>query len=329
MRRHIIYSFIIMLASLGFVACDSDDNQNQATYPDGAKPPTEFTLGNNDDEQNAKDAVKLDVKTWGDGKSDQEFSSVELFADGHFLLTTPKAGKATKRTERLTTRATDIGGTIEIENGMYIYGTYTREKDGAYKLSNQTTIRIKDNGVTGVTTITYTNRHGVDITVVVSIDFKYKPDPAVRQLCRSWRMDSSETWFCADDVCFAHAKQWLKLGRVYQDATISPEGKKWGFDEDDILDDKGDYCYRFILSPCGTYMSFYMDGDVEIGRWEWKDMQNGILRCWEPMEYGDDDYADVTVRFDGKQMRLYQDYTDEEDGKRFRVFGVSTFSARY
>lgn len=353
MRRNFIYSFLIAIASLGFVACDSDDNEKQSQFPDGAKPTTEFTLGNNEDEQYAKDAIKMDVKTWGDGKTDQEFSSIELFADGHFLITTPKAKKAQQQTvgvkrqadgstaifkkhgtERLKTRAVDAEGTIIIDDGLYIYGTYTRMKDGVYQLSNQTTIRIKDNGITGYATITYTNSFGVDFTIIVDIDFQYKPDPAIRQLCRSWRMDSSEMWLYANDVYFAYGKQWLKHGRVYQDVNISPEGIQWGFDDDDILDDKEDYCYRTIFSPCGTFVCFYMDGDVEIGHWEWKDTNYGILRCWEPFEIGDyddddDDYADVTVRFDGKKMRIYQDYMDDEDDFVYRVLSVSEFSARY
>ena len=67
----------------------------------------------------------------------------------------------------MKTRAVDAEGTIIIDNGLYIYGTYTRVKDGVYQLSNQTTIRIKDNGITGYATITYTNSFGVDITIVV------------------------------------------------------------------------------------------------------------------------------------------------------------------
>ena len=43
----------------------------------------------------------------------------------------------------------------------------------------------------------------------------------------------------------------------------------------------------------------------------------------------DDDWADVTVRFDGKQMRMYNEYMDEEDGFNYKVYSVSTFSARY
>jgi hypothetical protein len=43
----------------------------------------------------------------------------------------------------------------------------------------------------------------------------------------------------------------------------------------------------------------------------------------------DDDFADMTVRFDGKQMRIYGDFMDTEDGVLFRTLSVATFSAKY
>ena len=75
---------------------------------------------------------------------------------------------------------------------------------------------------------------------------------------------------------------------------------------------------------------------MEVGFWEWKDLQNGVMRLWEPFDIDDDDddddvdeYMDVTVRFDGKKMRIYHDFMDEENDVMFRAYGVSTFSARY
>ena len=149
-------------------------------------------------------------------------------------------------------------------------------------------------------------------------------------------MDSSENWLLAGDVMIGYGKQWLEKGRVMQQATLTPEGKGLGFDEDDLIDDKDDYCYRVIFSPCGTFVCFYVDGDVEIGTWEWTDPYNGVLRCWETFDWDDDDdddddddFADMTVRFDGKQMRIYGDFMDTEDGVLFRTLSVATFSAKY
>lgn len=40
------------------------------------------------------------------------------------------------------------------------------------------------------------------------------------------------------------------------------------------------------------------------------DTNNGVLRCWEAFDWDDDDddFADMTVRFEGKQMRIYGDF---------------------
>lgn len=334
MKKNVIYSFIIAIASFAFMACSNDDDGNQMRIPDSAKPSAKFTFGNFENEQYANDAVKMDVTNWNNGSTAPEFKSIELFADGHFLITKANAGNAPK-SKRMATRAIGINGSDDFDNALYIYGTFTREKEGVYRLSNNTRIEIKEGSVVGYTTVTYTNSKGIDITITVNIDINYKPDDAVRQICRSWRMDSQEIWLYTDKAYIGYGKQWIdNFFKVKQDITITPEGKQWGFDEDDILDDD-DYCRRVIFSPCGTFMCFYQDGDVEIGRWEWRDKQNGILRCYEPFEFGDDDldddddYMDMTVRFDGKQMLMYNDYMDEENDINYKVYSVSTFSARY
>lgn len=352
MIKKTLVSFLIALVAFGFTACDSDDNNGQLGVPDSTKPSKEFKVGNCDKEKYADDAIKLNVQSWGN--TNQEFASIELFADGHFLITSPTAGKLPKSKMSVTraadgstmfkksggqplkTRAVDASGTIVIDGGLYIYGTYTRVKEGVYQLSNNTVIEIKDGKLTGTATVTYTNSLGMSITITVTIDTTTKQDDPLRHICRSWRMDSAENWLLAGDVKIGYGKQWLEKGRVMQQTTLTTEGKGMGFDEDDLIDDKDDYCYRVVFSPCGTFMCFYVDGDVEIGRWEWTDTNNGALRCWEAFDRDDDDdddddddFADVTVRFDGKQMRIYGDFMDTEHNVLFRTLSVTTFSAKY
>ena len=38
MKRNFLYSCLIALASLGFVACDSDNDEQEAKVPSGATP---------------------------------------------------------------------------------------------------------------------------------------------------------------------------------------------------------------------------------------------------------------------------------------------------
>lgn len=59
MKKNVIYSFIIAIASFAFMACSSDDNEQQYIgVPENAKPSSKFTFGNFDDEKYANDAVK-------------------------------------------------------------------------------------------------------------------------------------------------------------------------------------------------------------------------------------------------------------------------------
>ena len=39
--------------------------------------------------------------------------------------------------------------------------------------------------------------------------------------------------------------------------------------------------------------------------------------------------GDTTVRFKGKQMRIYEDYSESEDGFSFRMICVNTLTAGY
>ena len=97
MKRNFLYTCLIALASLGFVACDSEENEKETKVPDGAKPTQEFTFGDCEDEAHAEDAMKLEVKSW-DGYTTQDFTSIEFFGDGHYLITTPLAHYAPERT---------------------------------------------------------------------------------------------------------------------------------------------------------------------------------------------------------------------------------------
>lgn len=64
MKRNFLYSCLIALASLGFVACDSDNDEQEAKVPSGATPTQEFTFGDCEDEAHAEDAMKLNVESW-------------------------------------------------------------------------------------------------------------------------------------------------------------------------------------------------------------------------------------------------------------------------
>ena len=97
MKKKHFYSFVIALASMAFVACSSDDNEGKqpAGVPDKAKPSTEFTLSNIENEQYADDAVKMDVTTWGNGTA-QEFKYLPtaIFLSPSLMLVTHRSAPA-------------------------------------------------------------------------------------------------------------------------------------------------------------------------------------------------------------------------------------------
>lgn len=349
MKRNFLYTCLIALASLGFVACDSDNDEQEAKVPSGATPTEEFTFGDCEDEAHAEDAMKLEVKSW-DGYSTQEFTSIEFFGDGHYLITTPLAHLAPERTvsvareadgttaifkkhatKHLKTRATDDSGTMDIDNGKYQYGTYTRVNAHTYRLSDNSVIEFLNDVEAGKGQVTYTDRDGIKSNVYVNLATQDKSSTPNRSLCRSWRCDSFEMWMYMNGAYMAHGKQWMENGSVYHDIKISASGKKFGIEEDDFFDSDMEYCYRVIFSPSGTYVCFYMDGDVDVACWEWTNPSDGIMHYWDPYDYeAEDDWSgDVTVRFKGKQMRVYEDYTETEEIMTGRVVAVNTFTAGY
>lgn len=349
MKRNFLYSCLIALASLGFVACDSDNDELEAKVPSGATPTQEFTFGDCEDEAHAEDAMKLNVESW-DGYTTPDFTSIEFFGDGHYLITTPLAHLAPERTvsvtreadgstaifkkhatKHLTTRATDNNGTMDIDNGKYQYGTYTRVNAHTYRLSDNSVIEFLNDMEEGKGEVTYTSSDGTRSNVYVSFATQDKSATPNRSLCRSWNCDSFEMWAYMNGAYMAHGKQWMENGRVHHNTKLSPSAKKWGIEEDDFFDPDTEYCYRMIFSPSGTYVCFYMDGDVEVACWEWSNQNDGIMHYWDPYDHeAEDDWSgDVTVRFKGKQMRIYEDYSETEEIMTIHTIVVNTLTAAY
>lgn len=346
MKRNFLYACLIALASVGFTACESDENgeYDDEKIPEGALPTTEFTLGNLDDEQYAEDAIKVEVQ--GTLEGNPEFSSIELFGDGHYLMSgannnhAPQQTVKAKReadgsvsvfkkrgTKRMATRANE-DGTIIFDNGSYTYGTYTREQKGVYRFNNGALLDLRKLQE-GSSEVVYTNSDGSKSTVYVNYNVDEKP-LEMRSICRSWRMNSFETWHYFNGAYIAHGKQWITNGVVSHNVEFSSAAGKWDYDKDDVLDEDSEFCKRVIFSS-STYLCFYVDGTAEVSGWDWRDRSNGTLYYYDLFDQDNTDKWDgyVTVRFKGSQMRVYEDYSESEGGMRFRMICVSTLTAGY
>lgn len=346
MRRNFLYACLIALASVGFTACESDENgeYGDEKIPEGALPTTEFTPGNFEDEPYAEDAIKIEVQSTLEGNP--EFSSIELFGDGHYLMSganynhAPQKTVKAKReadgsvsvfkkrgTKRMATRANE-DGTIIFDNGSYTYGTYTREQKGVYRFNNGALLDLRklqeDNY-----TVVYTNSDGSKSTVYVSHVIT-ENDKWTEDLCRAWRMNSYETWHYLNGAYIAHGKQWITNGVVSHNIELSAAAQKWDYDKDDVLDEDSEFCYRVIFSTNNTYICFYMDGTAEVAKWEWTNPYNGVLHYWDPWDSDNSDWeGDTTVRFKDKQMRVYENYNWSENGFSLHMIGVNTLTMGY
>lgn len=346
MKRNFLYACLIALASVGFTACESDENgeYGEEKIPEGALPTTEFTPGNFEDEPYAEDAIKVEVQSTLEGNP--EFSSIELFGDGHYLMSGARSNHAPQKTvkakreadgsisvfkkrgtKRMATRANE-DGTIIFENGSYSYGTYTREQKGVYRFNNGALLDLRKLQE-GSSEVVYTNSDGSKSTVYVNYNVDEKP-LEMRSICRSWRMNSFETWHYFNGAYIAHGKQWIENGVVSHNVEFSSAAGKWDYDKDDVLDEDSEFCKRIIFSS-STYLCFYVDGTAEVSGWDWRDRSNGTLYYYDLFDQDNTEKWDgyVTVRFKGSQMRVYEDYSDSKDGMSFRMICVNTLTAGY
>lgn len=347
MKRNFLYACLIALASVGFTACESDEGgeYGEEKIPEGALPTAEFTPGNFEAEPYAEDAIKIEVQSTLEGNP--EFSSIELFGDGHYLMSGAHSNYAPQKTvkakreadgsvsvfkkrgtKRMATRANE-DGTIIFDNGSYTYGTYTREQKGVYRFNNGALLDLRKLQE-GSSEVVYTNSDGSKSTVYVSYNVDEKP-LEMRSICRSWRMNSFETWHYLNGAYIAHGKQWITNGVVSHNIDLSPAAQKWDYDKDDVLPAEDyEFCKRVIFSS-STYLCFYVDGTAEVSGWDWRDRSNGTLYYYDLFDQDNTDKWDgyVTVRFKGSQMRVYEDYSEPEGGMKFRMINVSTLTAGY
>lgn len=143
-------------------------------------------------------------------------------------------------------------------------------------------------------------------------------------------MNSFETWHYFNGAYIAHGKQWIENGVVSHNVEFSSAAGKWDYDKDDVLDEDSEFCYRVIFSTNNTYICFYMNHTAEVAKWDWTDATSGTLHFWDPYDPDNSDWEGyTTVRFKGKQMRVYEDYSGSEDGFSFRMICVNTLTVGY
>lgn len=341
MKIKFLYHIFFVVSLLIMAACtesddDSENGNGNNNVPIGALPSAEFNPNNLPDEPYAEDAIRIEAL------DDQApFYAIELMSDGHYLLSTVRpyynasAVHVTARADgsvficksrqnnTVKTRGTDSeDGTIALPNDEF-YGKFTKIGDKRYLLSNGVEIDLMN--LTGSNKeIQYKSKDGWISHVYVNVSEPISEDLTKRSLCRTWNMNSEDGWVYWCNKYVAHWKQTFNNGKV--DTYFQKI-------EDDMFDvtakdfvDEDDCCYKIIFTSVGTYMCFYLNGDIEVARWNWVNKEKGTL-YYDHSMIDDDIEGDgyVTIRFAGNQMRVYEDYTEQEDNLRLVI--VSTLTA--
>lgn len=203
-----------------------------------------------------------------------------------------------------------------------------------YRLSSGVEVDLQNaTGSNG--SIAYINHDGSVSTVYVNVSEPISGD-ATRSLCRTWNMNTFEIWGYINDKYVAHGKQVLKSGKVESSFSaidggkVDINGNTIVISEEDYVDDGSEFCYKMVITSFGTYICFFMNGESEVRSWKWKDKSLGTVYYNDYDEDEDyDRYFDYyfTIRFSGKQMRLYEDYTYPESSFTGRIVYVATLIA--
>ncbi len=336
-------TFLFVILSLLMTSCtdrlenmfeDGKITGNDAP-PADALPSDKFTLGNPGEEPFAEDVIKVVAKETTDG-----FHSLELMADGHYLLYQSRPSNSYRSVR--TRSSADENGMVEYPDGGQ-YGRFEKLDNKEYRLSNGITVDLKD--ATGTNQrIQLVDDIGRTSNVYVNTESPVDIGNGMKSLCRTWNLNSIEMWAYYNGLYIFHLKQSIVDGELNTYAKILGDDIL-DFEQDDYVEEETTMCEKVVFTSSKTYICFYMDGTSMLSSWEWVDEEQGILR------YIHDEYEDmdaigdgrVTVRFAGNQMRIYEDYTetdgddyyyeddyyddDEDDEDSIRLVIVNTLTA--
>lgn len=273
------FAFLVM----GLTSCEEiTDAINSVRVPEEAKPSKSFSLGQYSDELNTDKACRFETS-----QSDSPFSSIEFFADGHYIITN---GKATRATE------------------ADVYGTYSVGCDPHYTLENGDEIDATSlNGTHG--TITYTPKGGDPISIKV-VSASPLVSEASKCISRTWTLEHSKYWLSVKGLMALHRDYYMENGTLaHKDNKVA--GFIGEFYQGDLITlDR--WPETITISPFGTYFVRFASGKTLLQEWSWADEAKGKIKTASNAEFNITDFLknhNVTLRFDiYNKLILYTDY---------------------
>lgn len=251
------------------------------------------------------------------------YRSIEFTSSGNYVIVTNShsyysaapAAKVKKQTAVGTAMASGLLRTPERSvsrayfNGIY-YGTYTKTGDNQYNLQGFGTITVNTGGDNAYS-LTVTTSSGSQ-TIAATKAVADKDSDRTNALCRTWNVDK------------LNLKVWINGSKKY-DRTVAANKLN------DLFEDWGDDGWedneiprQVIFTKSGTYMVLYglndySNNSLDISSWRWENESKGIIRySWDIGNFDDEDSGLITTSFSGKNMTIWEEYSEEDDGDNYR-----------
>ena len=228
------------------------------------------------------------------------YESIELGASGDYIVTPSRGYISQAKASRSDGERSSFfysgkaASRVTNYNGI-IYGTYTQLPDGTFDLDGFGIIEIvygEDDTVTG---IELTPENGGPVTLTVEKEETMADDEMTNALCRTWIVDRIE----------------MSATEGGQSFSITITADNW-----QDYEDVETFIDEVLFSKSGTYMISYLDGEIGISSWKWKDKgANTIFYSWNNQWY-DDEF--VTVSFSGNTLVITEIYEEDDYGEYYR-----------
>lgn len=288
--------FALCALSLSFTSCDEiTDVVNSVRVPAEATPSKSFTLAQLPAEPYAASAHRFVTS-----QSNAPFSTIEFFADGHYILSNSNPARAT---------IADV------------YSTYTVDGNLHYTLDNGDVIDASSlNGPHGI--LSYTPKDGETVSISITSDEPLVSE-ASKCFSRTWTLEHSKYWLSVKGLMALHRDYYMEngilahkdnrvadfIGEFYQGDLITPD--RWP--------------ETITISPFGTYFVRFATGKTLLQEWAWSNEAKGTITTASDDKFNITDFLkshDVTIRFVDNKLTLYTEY----DLSDTRVNNANTFA---
>lgn len=261
---------------------------------------------------------------------DAAYKSVELTASGNYIIMLNTNNgynsdmvASTGKQSRVTMLKNKLVAATRASFGDIIYGKYTIESDGVYKLEGFGTVTVDMDG-DDVAALTIKKAGEEPYVLTADIESQCPNSDITNSLCRTWNAETI-------------GMKIVYNGKTYFNKTVDVENvsdliaaleRLEGEGEDDEYYE-GEESYEeeseleqympkeVVFTKAGTYMVRYKNETLGISTWAWENEKKGILRySWDYDDMYDEYVAGTaTVSFKNGWLYVAETYTESEDGE--------------